>query len=252
MDTNAEAFWIQKAGSSADEYEDAFFPDVLATTPQPCSRVAVADGATESSFSGIWARLLVKGFVDHGSGDDDIDALLAEVQPQWAERVGHRELPWYAEEKAQAGAFSSLLGLTLRGGFGTEEPLRWRAAAVGDSCLIQVRGESVITRFPLEHSSQFDSAPLLLPSRPIHNASVRERVLTAHGHAQCDDSFYLMTDALARWFMSEDESAKRPWQVLRDLNTQDQRESFVEMIERLRAVHEIKNDDCTLVRLDIF
>lgn len=251
MEIHAEAFWVQKAGSSVSEYEDAFYPSGLADAPQSCSRVAIADGATDSSFSGIWARLLVKAFVERGVGTDDIDAILSEVQPEWGEEVGRRKLPWYAQEKAQLGAFSSLLGFTIRhepeiGGRG-----RWQAVAVGDSCLVQVRNERVTVRFPLDHSSSFNSAPFLVPSNPRLNASVRDNVAEVHGEVRLDDSFYLMTDALACWFMSEAEQNRRPWQALRDLNTQEQLESFSEMVDRLRGTHELKNDDCTLLRIDI-
>ena len=48
---------LPKRGHSADEFEDAFAFDPAA------GRYAVADGASESSFAGLWARLLVEGFI---------------------------------------------------------------------------------------------------------------------------------------------------------------------------------------------
>lgn len=251
MEINAESFWVQKAGCSAAEYEDAFWPEGLVRASQESFRFAIADGATDSSFSGIWARLLVKAFVECSEGADDIARILAETQPQWEQQVGQRELPWYAAEKAQAGAFSSLLGLTIRDHADTGRS-EWQAFAVGDSCLVQVRNEKAIVKFPMEHSSRFDSMPFLLASNSSYNTKVRENVAIAQGDIHPDDSFYLMTDALACWFMAADEQERAPWLALRDLNTRDHPESFADMIDRLRSHRELKNDDCTLIRIDIF
>ena len=38
---------------------------------------------------------------------------LAPAQARWAELVGRRRLPWYAEEQARRGAFAALVGLRL-------------------------------------------------------------------------------------------------------------------------------------------
>ena len=250
MEINVESFWLQKAGCSAAEYEDAFYPEGITRSSKRAFRFAIADGATDSSFSGVWARLLVKAFVDGFNEPDDIEQLLIETRPRWEEQVGQRQLSWYAEEKAQAGAFSSLLGLTIRE---TDAGRReWQAIAIGDSCLVQVRNEKAIIKFPIEHSSLFDSMPFLLATTSSFNSKVRENLNTAHGDIQSDDTMYLMTDALACWFMATDEQGLAPWLALRDLHTRDERESFANMIDRLRAQHDLRNDDCTLMRIDIF
>lgn len=250
MEINAESFWLQKAGCSAAEYEDAFYPEGVTRSSQQTFRFAVADGATDSSFSGIWARLLAKAFVEGPYEPEQIEQLLADTRPRWEQQVGQRQLPWYAEQKAQAGAFSSLLGLMIREtDAGRSE---WQAIAVGDSCLVQVRNEKAIVKFPIEHSSRFDSMPFLLATTSSLNSKVRENLAVARGDIQPDDAMYLMTDALACWFMATDERGRTPWLALRDLNTGDQRESFVEMIDRLRTQRELRNDDCTLTRIDIF
>jgi hypothetical protein len=51
------AFALHKDGNRPDEYEDAY-----AGNPR-VGRFAVADGASESSFAALWAKLLVDGFV---------------------------------------------------------------------------------------------------------------------------------------------------------------------------------------------
>ena len=123
------AFHLPKSGNSAEEYEDAF-----AASPEH-GRFAVADGASESSFAGLWARLLVEGFVKEARKPWEETGWLKPLHERWAAEVNRRPLPWYAEMKRQEGAFATLLGFALR------SPDHWRAVAVGDSCLIQVRGE---------------------------------------------------------------------------------------------------------------
>jgi hypothetical protein len=49
------SFSLHKDGNRPDEYEDAF-----AGNPK-VGRFAVADGASESSFAALWAKLLVDG-----------------------------------------------------------------------------------------------------------------------------------------------------------------------------------------------
>jgi hypothetical protein len=68
VDAYAQAFWLPKAGNSDSEYEDAFFPRRLKRRNGRRLRFAVADGATETSFSGVWARLLVSSFVRRAIG----------------------------------------------------------------------------------------------------------------------------------------------------------------------------------------
>lgn len=61
MKTNPLVTWhsfsLCKEGNKPEEYEDAFAGDPRS------GRFAVADGASESSFACLWAKLLVNGFV---------------------------------------------------------------------------------------------------------------------------------------------------------------------------------------------
>src|SRR5438309_355857 len=100
------AFHLPRRGHAPAEYEDAFAAD-------PCSgRFAVADGASESSFAGRWARLLVEGFV--GGAQDPWGAdWLVPLRRRWVEEVAPLPLPWYAEAKREQGAFATLLGVAL-------------------------------------------------------------------------------------------------------------------------------------------
>src|SRR5262249_40418427 len=175
---------------------------------------------------------------------------LASLQQEWKAAVSHKPLPWYAEEKMRQGAFSSLLGLTLRGGQGPE-PLQWDALAVGDSCLFQIREDKVITQFPLTCADQFTNRPALLSSNPTSNNRLADHLCPASGEWQNGDAFYLMTDAIACWFLRAVEHGHAPWTIIRDLGTAEGL-NFTKWIAYLRGEGQLANDDVTVLRVDTF
>ena len=82
-----KAFHVPKHGNAEEEYEDAFFPEKHLDRKAKEFRCAVADGASESAFSGHWAQLLV-----HGFGRRRL--LLGHLQQTWQKAVKSRPLPW--------------------------------------------------------------------------------------------------------------------------------------------------------------
>jgi hypothetical protein len=244
-------FWMPKAGNALAEYEDAFWPRDKNVCDSAPMRLAVADGATETSYSGLWARLLVAAYGRGRLAGEDWEIELRRIRGVWRRAVGKKPLPWYAEEKLRSGAYSSLLGLTL---FPPSTPKAlegtWHATAVGDSCLIQVRGDEMLSSFPLSRSEEFNSRPRLVSSLESQNGLEIEPV-SISGSWNRGDTFLLMTDALAAWCLRGAELGVVVFAQLRSIETQSQFESFV--IE-LRAASDadglprMKNDDVTLVR----
>src|SRR5438552_14612658 len=100
MHVTCRTFWLQKAECDAAEYEDAFAPGEDTDADTDVFRCAVADGATEASFAAMWAQLLVENYVRTEEHP------LAALQNVWQEKTSGLELPWYAEEKLQSGAFA--------------------------------------------------------------------------------------------------------------------------------------------------
>jgi len=246
-----EALWVPKAGNTEAEFEDAFWPRPrLSGERENRFSVAVADGATESSFSGVWAKQLVRAYC-HGNIDfANIGASLPALQKKWTGIVGRKQLSWYAEEKVQQGAFSSILGLSLEDGDESGKSGSWRAVAVGDTCLVHVRGDELLMSFPVSTSAEFNNSPLLVGSTSNSNSELDHHIRRVHGCWEFGDSFYLMTDALATWFFREFEEGRHPWRTLTDLDS-DQRLLFRPWIEELRERKTLKNDDVTLYRIDI-
>ena len=253
MDAYLKAFWLPKEGSTKSEYEDAFFP--LKERNYPIAkrpRFAIADGATEASFSRLWARLLVCGFVRQRLGLPPTPEQLKPMQERWKSKVSGKSLAWYAEEKLAYGAFAALLGLEFSEVHEETETVRtWKATAAGDCCLVHVRADDIIGAFPIGDSALFNNRPDLLGSMTAANGPEKELVKTLYGTWGCDDAFFLMTDALACWFFKDREAGNKPWIVLRNLDTQGQ-VSFHEFVTGLRNSKAMKNDDVTLLRIDIW
>jgi hypothetical protein len=234
----------QKAGNAVSEYEDAFWPpEPTIKLREESLRVAIADGATDAVYSALWARLLVKAYGKRRMTSETVEAHLAQAARIWGKAVAGKPLAWYAEEKARSGAYAALVGLELsRQGDGDSGT--WSALACGDSCLFHLRSEAVIQSFPIQRSEEFSNAPLLLGSHPQTRGL--EGVRTTAGSWQAGDCFYLMSDALASWFLTRCEAGDVPWQCLRDI-TIAKEPPFDEWIASLRRDRAIKNDDCTLV-----
>ncbi|HEV2327951.1 MAG TPA: hypothetical protein VGY56_04075 [Verrucomicrobiae bacterium] len=240
MEIVATDFWLPKNGSSEAEYEDA------SAIAEGKLRFAVADGATETSFSKIWAKQLVRAFVDGRLSIPIVTDELGPLQSRWQKIVHRHPLPWYAEEKASDGAFAAFVGLQFFDARSeTDVKTNWRAAAAGDSCLFQLRDGKIVESFPLEDSGSFNDRPNLLGSVANGNGSL-ETMSRAGGPVFAGDVFFLMTDAIACWFLKEHERGNKPWDLLQG---QDQ-SSFRDLVTNLRAEKEMKNDDVTLVRID--
>jgi hypothetical protein len=248
MRLSVHAFWLPKAGNRAEEYEDAFAYSPLPEEALPDFCGAVADGATETSFSGLWAALLTGAFVEGRLDEphpETLTALAVEWQAEIDARTRGKPLPWYAEEKLQSGAYSSLLGLRLTPEGG------WRAISIGDSCLFHFHKARLVQSFPFDDPAQFNNRPALLSTRADRNRGL----LTAVAEGTCvpGDCFWLMTDALAHFFLSQYTSLPEwQWAVLRNqfLRLKSQ-ESFSFILSELRQRQVCKNDDVTLLRVRV-
>ncbi len=231
-----KALAVPKGGHSAEEYEDA-----VAADPQR-GRFAIADGAADSSFAALWAQLLVAEFVAAPVNDlAPWTDWLAPLQQSWAQRVGEPPMPWYAEAKFQQGAFATFLGVVIH-----EDT--WRALAVGDSCLFHVRAGQLERAFPLTTSAEFGNIPWLVGSRAPGSEAIEQRSQRAEGTWQTGDRLWLMTDALAQWFLEETERPGRPWTELESLvASASAQQPFAEWVAALREARRMRNDDVTLL-----
>jgi len=248
VELDVEIFALPKLGADAEEYEDAASPSGRCHCSGSHFTFAVADGATEASFSGLWARLLVEGYTSECANASLMDVVTRAAE-SWTASVGARVLPWYAEQKAASGAFAAFLGVKVDAFVQDEHELvSYSADAVGDCCLIHMRGGTLIAAFPLTRSEEFNSTPSLLATRVEPNCDVE--IHRTSGFCNEDDMLLLMSDAIARWFLAELESGGQPWEQIRDLETSDG-VLFQDLVCELRSSNVLKNDDTTLMRITI-
>lgn len=181
MPVSVDTFWMPKSGHTADEYEDAFAASRAHDFP---FRAAVSDGATESAFSGGWARTLAAEYVKEGGLVETCARARTLFSPA-------RDARWYVQAKAAQGAHAALLGLELH-------PGSWRAESVGDCCLLLVRDGTLRRSWPFTEASDFHHRPHLVSSRTPLAAG---DVASDSGTWQAGDAFVLATDALAAWLL---------------------------------------------------
>jgi hypothetical protein len=158
-------------------------------------------------------------------------------------------LPWFAEEAVSRGAFAAFLGLTLHDLHGQSPSRIWRAFAIGDACLFVVRGDRLRRAFPMDRAEQFNSRPFLLSTRRDKWSEESKAIAQRSGEWQPGDEFYLATDALAHWFLSEKAGEWRPWEVLRMIERDEL--PFREFVDLRRGDGSLRNDDTTLLSMRV-
>jgi hypothetical protein len=244
-------------------------------------RFAIADGAAESPYAALWARLLVDEFVRQSQRLSPWADWLPSLQARWAAEVarltgtlpgqgeassllplapsvqagwhggwtGENGVPWYLEPGLLQGAFATFLGLVI-------EEEGWHALAVGDSCLFQVRQGELVRSFPITRAADFGNAPWLVGSRTSPGEVPLKYGVQTQGDWVPRDRFWLMTDALAQWFLGRVEAGGKPWLVLDPLlhnagGVDAASEAFAAWVEGLRAARQLRNDDVTLLAVSL-
>jgi len=248
-------FWLPKAGNDTEEYEDAFrvvCPQHVGASGLGPARIAVSDGASESPFAREWANILTDAFVTEPPAscdmtEDSLNTWLKSPRERWHASVPWDRLPWHGEAKTQAGAFATLLGLTIKAAPDNSEQLSWQALAVGDSCLFIVRDDRLWLSFPLEDAAQFDNTPALLCSNPANAGDVWEGIRQQSGECAAGDLLIFATDALACWFLAENAAEERPWETLLELGSSE----WEAWVGEQRQDGFMRNDDTTLVIIQI-
>ncbi|WNV89529.1 hypothetical protein [Umezawaea sp. Da 62-37] len=255
---------VHKDGATPEECEDAAGVVPVIESDEPTDgavSVAVSDGASESLLAGPWARLLVESTVEAVRAkpevlhsDSGFARVVLDAVDDWdgwlagyiaGREAEDRPIKWYEQPGLDRGAYATLLAFHL-----TDVGL-WHAAALGDSCLFQVRSDRLLRAFPVETAVALGTSPALLNSRNRDEALIASKAGLANGDYEEGDQFFLGTDAIAHWFLSEVEQDDCPWEVLRDLSAIGSQEAFAKWVADERAGGRMKNDDVTLVHVDL-
>lgn len=178
---------VPKHGRTPAENEDSVAADPVT------ARFAVADGASTSARPEVWSRILVDAFVREGLDPLSPD-IRARLRDRWWRQVATPALPWFAVAKLRQGGSAAFVSLEFDLDEGT-----FRAAAVGDSCLFQLRGGRLVFAGPLSRSAQFSRYPVLLGTQPDGPDPVKAMIW--EGAFGRGDEFVLATDAVAKFLL---------------------------------------------------
>ncbi|MEV0294929.1 hypothetical protein [Nocardia sp. NPDC050710] len=198
------------------------------------NRFAVADGAATSARAEVWAEILVHAFV--GQGLDPFDpAVLAELRRLWRLEVDRARLPWHAIAKLREGGAAAFVGLEL-----DSAEMRYRAVAVGDSCILHLRGPELLRAGPIEDWKCFNRFPQLVGT--TEDESFRATLWRDEGSYQAGDVFVLASDALAKYLL-------RSYGHVNELDIgscDGEDEKFAEWVIDARLHDGLDNDDTTV------
>ena len=214
-------------------------------------RVAIADGASTASASGLWSQILVDASVMGMAPWSRQIRRLSKIpilRHRWyygARAALPKPLPWFAETALDRGAYSTLMKVQIKGN-------TWEAEGWGDSCLFHIRpGKPVqdpvqVKVVPNLKPEDFSEHPFLLASVPGHDQDLIRKMVLGKGDLQRGDVLLLATDALACWLLTTEAWPK----TLQELNAIRSDEAFADWVEELRRERGLKNDDTTLVLVE--
>lgn len=221
-----KVLWAPKEGNTEKEYEDAFYPNKNQILKGNSFKFAVADGATEDSFSKLWANKLVKFFCKSKITDSTKQLVsfyqqkeFLQLQEEWRNEVINiinntdDISQCYILPKIELGANSTILYLHIKNL--DENKFQWESLAIGDSCLIQIRNNQILSIFPNLKSFHFNNSPILISTND--NSHLAKYIQITNGDCQKGDYFYLMTDSIAQWFIKEIENNRKPYLTLQRL-----------------------------------
>jgi len=247
-------FHLAKAGSSDTEWEDGAGADPGDPATGRDARCIVVDGATEAYDSIRWFGLLVDAFLGLDAGerpaltDGAMDQWFGLVQERWQQGAPRSFATFFEERKfREDGSFATLLGCEIQGLDGRRPG--WSAVALGDTVLFHVRHGQVVTQFPALAAEDFGLDPDGVFTDPSARGRMRSRLQRATGWLAVGDLLYLATDAFAQWMVHANSAhSGQLWPMLAGLGHP---EEFRRLVSDERRARGMKNDDVTLMRVEI-
>lgn len=177
---------------------------------QEHNKFAISDGVSKSFFPKVWADTLVNNWVEKEWESDE--NYIEHCQLDWLQKiteiVNKPETKWFtrnAYNRKEAG-LATFVGLQF---YEKSKKWYWKANALGDSFLFFV--PSKLKDFETEVIKlSSKSEPIVFDNFPDYLSSIGNK---HHGKKQpkgevlTEGTFFLMTDALAEWFINEQKNA---------------------------------------------
>lgn len=209
-------------------------------------RFSVSDGVSKSFFPKVWSEILVTQFVER-TDLKEIE-LIKVCQEEWQKRIDEivslPDTKWFTKSQynRKDPALATFVGLQF-----FEKEKKWSASALGDSFLFFVpMGYKEYQKELVKLSSkvepiEFDNFPDYLTSiGDSHKGRPKEK----SGNLR-NGTFYLMTDALAEWFLKEGENA------IGKITVWKSQTDFERFITQAIEENQLTNDDCAILCIEL-
>ncbi|RFZ90004.1 hypothetical protein D0C36_23540 [Mucilaginibacter conchicola] len=211
------------------------------------NKFAISDGVSKSFFPKIWSTILVQHYVNHDTSD--VDRFVSECQQAWTsqidEIISRPETKWFTrvEYNRKTPALATFVGLQ----FLIEERL-WIASALGDSFLFFIPANYTDFKGDLVSLSS-KSEPVIFDNFPDYLASVGSQhkgdPKYVRGAPLQNGTFYLMTDALADWFLTKGEDA------IHLINVWEGQKDFERFVDLARRDRQLGDDDSAILIIKV-
>jgi hypothetical protein len=209
-------------------------------------RFSVSDGVSKSFFPKVWSEILVTQFVDRT--DLKESELIKVCQYEWQKRIDETvslpETKWFTKSQysRKDPALATFVGLQF-----LEKEKKWFASALGDSFLFFVpKGYKDYQKDLVRLSSKIE--PIVFDNFPDYLTSIGEahkgRAKEKGGNLR-NGTFYLMTDALAEWFIKEEENA------IGKITVWKSQADFERFIAQAINENQLTNDDCAILCIEL-
>lgn len=246
---------LPKFGNSAEENEDFYKSNMSEYPDGKIDQIfaAISDGATETSFSKEWAKMLVRGYVNNPTNNFiELTELINESSKKWYKVLSKKKLAWFAEEKASKGAFATFLAVRIYNDCVQKSHCgKWESIAIGDSCLFQIREGLLLKSYPIDRSELFSISPNLISSNIERNTDLQDSFYEDTGNWLTGDTFILATDSISKWILGEFEIRNNPLNLLLELIKKDDVNDFQSWIKIMISEKKIKNDDITITIIKV-
>jgi len=237
---------VAKDAAFAAEYEDAYSVNLEQ------GRIAIADGVSSAIFSGRWARILTTQITENppdlGESKGWIN-WLADPRRRWLEDIDFPRMPIHQKNKLRqvGGAYCTLCWIEVGAESESEDCCRLRAFAMGDSCVLHLRGGELVSSFPLTTSAEFDLDPDSICSVAT-SRDLQQQLKIIDVECQPDDVLLMVTDAIGKWMLDcVERGDAKPWERLWALDEAE----WLAAIEQLRDTNLMKRDDTTMIAVQM-
>lgn len=209
-------------------------------------RFSVSDGVSKSFFPKVWSEILVTQFVERT--DLKENELIKVCQEEWQKRIDEivslPDTKWFTKSQynRKDPALATFVGLQF-----LEKEKKWSASALGDSFLFFVpNGFKDYQKELVKLSSKTE--PIVFDNFPDYLTSIggshKGRAKEKSGNLR-NGTFYLMTDALAEWFIKEGENA------IGKITVWKSQADFERFITQAIEENQLTNDDCAILCIEL-